>query len=97
MNPREETDPPFRVSPEKKITLPAVMLIGLIGSAVSGAIWLNGLQAEVKAATMTANAAVSTGNQHEDRLRALEKSNAQIAEALDWIRRRMEEDRRPGR
>ncbi len=93
----EEESEPLRLSPEKRVTLPLVMILGALGLAISATIGWTALQADVKAASVSATAASAMAAQHEDRIRALEKSQTQIAEALDWIKRRMEEDRRPGR
>ncbi len=94
----ENESAPIQIpSPERKITLSIVMFVSAVGLAVSAtAGWLV-LQSEVKAATATANAANAVTSEHEARLRALEKSQTQIATALEWIKSRMEEDRRPGR
>ncbi len=89
-----ETSSPIQLSPEKRVTLPIVMIIGALGLAISATIGWTALQSDVKAATATANAANTTANEHEARLRALEKSQTQIATALEWIKSRMEEDRR---
>ncbi len=92
-----ESEPPIPLTPQRKVSIPLLTLISLIGLTITATIGWTALQADVRAATLIANSASQTASQHEERLRALEKSQTQIAEALDWIKRRMEEDRRPGR
>ncbi len=92
-----DTSPPITVSSTKRVSLPLLMLIGLIGATVSATIGWTALQADVRAAGVSAAEASRIARAQDERVRALEKAQIQIAEMardVEWIKRTLQEDRR---
>lgn len=77
-----DTSRPLAISENKRVTLPFIMLCGLLAITASAAIAYNRIETKTE--------------DHEERLKRVETKTEDIAvmkNDLQWIRRAMEEDR----
>ena len=87
---------PIMISEKLLVTIPVALIVSLVLAAVAATRGWSLLAQRIETATVRATSAQQTTVAQEVRLREVENAQLRMANDIGWIRRTMEEDRRPG-